>query len=509
MQTDSQALCYYNMSNGTTALLQDYSTAFAHCGFARFGSLDSLTFGGSTACEPHARAWKRWSRTSSFQTNGSHTTDVCSGYDDVFSPCYSRSPCFSPFNPNRGLQPPSLLDRAKQDGPLWVDQRCSREKADEFSLSSEEGADSLSALDSDEEDAYTYILDLNKEIFIPHNPLKRQVAKVEEETAEELNQESEHPDASEEVNGNGCKQQEDTDVNSGVEAYSDFHRKLVVDRKASSFRDVTDSRVIFDLEPDDEGNGKESPEDENEDEKTGRVGVVTYGHDERAARVDEAEKTKMVKMCSWQKEAEEDSNKWLVNEKMAGDGKEETHLTCDEGKSIKLDPKEEKNNRTDTDGEVVQIDTLGPGVNESAYEVGTAGVHMGGDGDRAQNADDSTRNSRSDDTEFRNSKDSHAALVAEKPDSGLKSRKCIFTVTAINRPYDITLKNEADAGGGHGPRASACETSSHSLRYDMGSGLYKQTQMIIHPSPEALNIALVCFTAPTFNPPCLSSSFPQ
>ncbi|XP_055362352.1 uncharacterized protein clmnb isoform X2 [Betta splendens] len=455
---------------------EDYTTTFTVRDSPHFGSLDSLTLGGTTACEPRAGARKRWAGTSSgsttsLQTNGCHTSGVCSSYDDVFSPCYSptgRSPSLSPLNRNKGpvrsaVQPPSLLP-----SPMWVDQRYIRQKDDEFSLSSEDGTDSLSALDSDEEDAYTYILDLNKEICQSHNPLKRQVARVEEETTEELNEESEDPDACAMLNVNGWKQREDTDANSEARAHSEFRRKFVVDKEESSFRDMTDSGAAFDLEPNEEGGGKEPPEDENavrvqgngdysEEEETARAGVVTYGHGGTAARGDEAEKTKMLKMPRWQKEAEGDGNKWLVNETVAGGDEEEMDLTWDEGKNIRLDPKEEEKNSRDEDGGTVQGDTFGKGVNdtvdESGHEVGfsfTAGVNMEVDGDRALRVEDVTKSSRNDETEVRTSGDFEADVTVAKTNDEPESGKCKFTVkkaTVIKHPGGRTPPSLSSGSG--------------------------------------------------------------
>ncbi|XP_055088296.1 interaptin [Periophthalmus magnuspinnatus] len=85
------------------------------------------------------------------------------------------------------LQPPSPLDANVVNPEIhsWldksVDRGYSKTKANEilFSLSSEEGIYSLTPLDSDEEDAYSYILDLNEDVS--EIQAKRQVLRVEEE----------------------------------------------------------------------------------------------------------------------------------------------------------------------------------------------------------------------------------------------------------------------------------------------------------------------------------------
>lgn len=460
--------------------------------------------------------WKHWPRASSgspcatsFQMNGAVTSDVFSSNDDVFSPCRSiseqsaGSPAISPFNKKKGrfrspLQPPSLLDAgvASQESQLWIGQGCNRQKVVDFSLSSEEGIYSLSALDSDEEDAYSYILDLNKEVFLPNNQLKRQIPRVEEETAEEINEESKHLEVCEMLNGNGCKHQEsslaqdvDIDLDSEVKAHS-----VVLDKKESRFRDMTNTRAVFDMEPDDESSGKEQPEEEKvvrgqsngdygEEEKTEHVRVLTYGYDETSARVDEAEKTKMLKMSSWQKGVEEDSKKGLslkrlqVNETVVVDIKEEMDLTFDEGKNRKLDLKEQEDNAKEEDREnqqSVQLDSFGVGVNEtmdkSEYEVrSTSETRINTEEDKGKdhNMEDLTKKSRDENkeeytSEVKNSVDFEAGVTVEETDSELKTKNCKFT------DKKATTINDTDAGvnihNGDSSWTSPYKTPSHSFR---------------------------------------------
>uniref|UniRef100_A0A671VFP9 Calmin n=1 Tax=Sparus aurata TaxID=8175 RepID=A0A671VFP9_SPAAU len=143
----------------------------------------------------------------------------CSGIDEVSISVVAFSSGVK--SGSRGiLKPPSPLDATvvSQDIRSWLekasaDQSYSKPRVDEsrFSLSSEEGIYSLSALDSDEEEAYSYILDLNKEVCQPYNQPKRQVPRVEEETAEEMflngqqTDESKHLEVFEMLNSNGCK----------------------------------------------------------------------------------------------------------------------------------------------------------------------------------------------------------------------------------------------------------------------------------------------------------------
>ncbi|KAM4713378.1 uncharacterized protein FYW61_020415 [Anableps anableps] len=125
-------------------------------------------------------------------------------------------------------------------------------KRNYVSQSSEEGIYSLSALDSDEEDAYSYILDLNKDVFRPNNPSKRQVPKVEEETAEEIEEESKHLEALGMFNGGRYKRQE---VPLGAQSLA--NRKFDLDKIKSSFSETTNNRAVFDLEPEAERKSKE------------------------------------------------------------------------------------------------------------------------------------------------------------------------------------------------------------------------------------------------------------
>uniref|UniRef100_A0A3Q2UQW9 Calmin n=1 Tax=Fundulus heteroclitus TaxID=8078 RepID=A0A3Q2UQW9_FUNHE len=154
----------------------------------------------------------------------------------------SVSPETSFPSSQRVLEPPSPLEAGvtNQEIRSWMDKEYGKKRVhgSHVSQSFEEGTYSLSVLDSDEEDAYTYILDLNKDVFQPNNPPKRQVPKVEEETAEEMEEESKHLEALGMFNGGRRKQQggplsEDTDFNpeSAIGAQSAAHRKFDLDKK--------------------------------------------------------------------------------------------------------------------------------------------------------------------------------------------------------------------------------------------------------------------------------------
>lgn len=475
--------------------------------------------------------WKRWSIASSgspcatsFQMNGAATSDISSGNDEVFSPCRSLteqsagSAGISPIYKSKGrftsgLQPPSLLDAdvARQESQLWRDQGYSRQKMDDFSLSSEEEIYSLSALDSDEEDAYSYILDLHKEVFVPHRQLKSQVPRVEEETAEEINEESKHTKVYESINGSGCKHQDgsvahnaDTDLDSDVRTDSVPHRKSVMDKKKVSFRDMTNTRAGFDMEPDDESSRKEPTDEEtvvraqsyggySEEEKTEHVRVVTRGYDETEHRVDEAEKTKMFVTAGWQKEFVEHSKKGFsvkclqVNEGIVADDKE-VYVTVAIGKDRKLDEEEEEEednvkNEYRENQQSVNLNSLEVGGHEtfdrSVYEVrGTSATRMNTDRhqDAAHSMEDFTNNSKDENkeeytTEGRDSVDFDVGLTVEENHSDLKTKKCRFTdkkAATGNHPIEPTPKNDADGGvnihDGNSGWTSGYSATSHLFR---------------------------------------------
>uniref|UniRef100_A0AAV2KB72 Calponin-homology (CH) domain-containing protein n=1 Tax=Knipowitschia caucasica TaxID=637954 RepID=A0AAV2KB72_KNICA len=105
--------------------------------------------------------WKRWAR---------HSSNNCKS--------------------SSGQQPPSPLDATVANPEIcsWLnrsqDRGYTQTKANEirFSLSSEEGIYSLNRLDSDEEDAYSYILDLNEDVS--KIQAQRKVPRVKEECEE-------------------------------------------------------------------------------------------------------------------------------------------------------------------------------------------------------------------------------------------------------------------------------------------------------------------------------------
>lgn len=494
-------------------MLQDFSTDIEVPETPVFGSLESDIFRGTSAHNPPAPAllkgfeksreqllWKRWSSGSPFAaslyTNGADTPDLSSSSGDIFSPHRSQSTAEQPA----GSAATSPCDRTKgrsrsvdadnQEIQLWTDQGYSKPKEDEspFSLHSEEGINSFSELDSDEEDAYSYILDLNKEVFLTYN-LKHQVPRLKRETEKEINEES-----FEMVNGSGCKPQErsfaqnaDLDVKSEVRAESVVQRKLVLDRKESSFRETTNNKAVFDMEPDDENSGKEEPEEQRvvrgqsdadygEEEQTENGRLVTHEYDE----TDEGEKTKTFQRQSWQKEAEEEIGLSLkcsqVNETMTAGDKEETIITYDEEVEGKLEEEKEENVKEEDMQSVVSLEDSGRGgimIDEPVCEVrdnSTTRINTeeetDGKGDVC-GIEDVTKNSRDENKEestnkVMNSKDLEAVIRVEEKNEGLKTNKRKLTSKeeeTVNHHGERTDVNKR-----HSYNSCVCSLTPHSFR---------------------------------------------
>uniref|UniRef100_A0A672J0T7 Calponin-homology (CH) domain-containing protein n=1 Tax=Salarias fasciatus TaxID=181472 RepID=A0A672J0T7_SALFA len=255
----------------------------------------------------------------------------------------------------RSLQPPSPLDATVISPEIqsWMEMDSGRghgkRRSDDnhISLSSEEGIYTLPALDSDEEDAYSYILDLNKDVFQPYNQLKRQVPKVEEETAEEMIEELKRPEVCQTVNGgleSPTLQSEDLDQGSLIEAESEVHRKFNLDMNESFLREVTNNRGEFDPEPGAESGRKEERQqgravgeqsssdggcgEEVEEKKMENVRWVKDVSDEIS---NDAVKAKVSKVACWQKSVEEGEEGGLFERRVsewrvAQDEDEREHL---------------------------------------------------------------------------------------------------------------------------------------------------------------------------------------
>uniref|UniRef100_A0A3B4H6U4 Calmin n=1 Tax=Pundamilia nyererei TaxID=303518 RepID=A0A3B4H6U4_9CICH len=187
-------------------------------------------------------------RSPSFHTNGTATSDQPAG-----------TASDSHYKKRKGsarstLQPPSPLDAGivSQEVQLWLDsgldQGYDKRRAQScYSLSSEEGIYSLPSLDSDEEDAYSYILELNKDVFQPYNQLKRQVPKVKEETAEEMKEESKYQEGS-------FLQKADFELES---AQSAVHRKFDFDKNERNLSKMTHGGAALDFKPEGESRSTE------------------------------------------------------------------------------------------------------------------------------------------------------------------------------------------------------------------------------------------------------------
>lgn len=346
-------------------ILQDCTTDLEVPEIPNFKSVDSVGFGETVADDPKAQAllkgleesneqllWKEWDRQpSGVQSNLSNSQVV--------------------------LKPPSPLDPIVVSPEIesWVEKTfgfrvCSRPGAGEsrFSLSSEEGIYNSSVLDSDEEEAYSYILDLNKDISKLYNKPKRHVPRVEEETAEELllnaelTGETKHLEEREMPDVSGCRHQEGSiaqSVQPGVRAQPVIHGTSDRDKNESSFTEMANNRAVFDMEPEDDSSGEEESEEERvvrgqsnddggyceeegEKEKTENDRLLMHGCDE--TEIAESEEAKLFEVDSWNKvrEGENGSRHFekctRVGEKRAID-EEEGHdnlMTSVEGLDGKL-----------------------------------------------------------------------------------------------------------------------------------------------------------------------------
>ncbi|XP_035764561.1 calmin-like, partial [Neolamprologus brichardi] len=202
-----------------------------------FGSLESVSFEETDADVPEVQVllegleksseqllWKRWSRRSS----GS-----------------PRSPSFRTNGTAASDQPAGTASDSHYKKRKGSARSC-------YSLSSEEGIYGLPSLDSDEEDAYSYILELNKDVFQPSNQLKRQAPKVKEETAEEIKEESKYQ-------GGSFLQKADFELES---AQAVVHRKFDFDKNERNLRKMTDGGAALDFKPEGESRSTEEHEEQ-------------------------------------------------------------------------------------------------------------------------------------------------------------------------------------------------------------------------------------------------------
>ncbi|KAL3312200.1 hypothetical protein Ciccas_009213 [Cichlidogyrus casuarinus] len=289
-----------------------------------FGSLESVSFEETDADVPEVQVllkgseksseqllWKRWSRRSS----GSPRSPSCHTNGAAASDQPAGTASDSHYKKRKGsgrstLQPPSPLDAGivSQEVRLWLDggldQGYDKRRAQScYSLSSEEGIYSLPSLDSDEEDAYSYILELNKDVFQPYNQLKRQVPKVKEETAEEMKEESKYQEGS-------FLQKADFELES---AQSVVHRKFDFDKNERNLRKMTHGGAALDFMPEGESGSTEEHEEERANRGQSNDDGDYCEEEERGKKtenakmfengVDAAEAT--VEVARWQEDTED------------------------------------------------------------------------------------------------------------------------------------------------------------------------------------------------------------
>ncbi|KAF7661237.1 hypothetical protein LDENG_00266480 [Lucifuga dentata] len=372
-----------------------------------FGSFESISFGETISDDPEAQTlfrrlgksneqllWKRWSTRSlgehrpfthsmsrPINADLSNSNDIFSSYNPQSATDQTVSNAAnSQFNKRRYpsvFQPTSPMDGSTSyEIQSWLekstaDQSYNRPRMD-FSLSSEEGTYNLTALDSDEEDAYSYILDLNKDVFQSHNSLNRQVPKVNEKTVEEMilngqvTEELKHLKASEVLDSNRCEHEERSDAQNG-----DFGRKSEV-KGQSVVRwnsDMGKNKIrlekfnVFDLEeePEDEGRSKEELE-----EKERVVSKSSNGDDDDGVEERKKEKTGNVRLVRC------DRREVVANE--AAETKEEHLLKLDNGKGKKGEEDDVKEEEGGTQESLVKFENFKVGkekiiTDKPAYEV--------------------------------------------------------------------------------------------------------------------------------------------
>ncbi|XP_024147028.1 nesprin-1 isoform X3 [Oryzias melastigma] len=195
--------------------------------------------------------WKRWSRKSS-------------GTSPATTSCIS---------PLRALKLPSPLNAkaVDQEVQMWVSKGLDWRNESQgglespVSFASEDG--SLSALDSDEEDAYSYILDLNEDVSQPHKALKKQVSKVEEETVEEMREELKHTEGNKTVNGNGFQPNWSLDFHSEFEVggHSEVQRDFELNKNKKSFIEMKKRAISSEMNKNTQETSVEDRDGDNHD----------------------------------------------------------------------------------------------------------------------------------------------------------------------------------------------------------------------------------------------------
>ncbi|XP_034383496.1 calmin [Cyclopterus lumpus] len=462
-----------------------------------FGSLESVSSGETHADYPKAQAlvqglegsseqllWKRWARRSSGspRNTSAHTSEAT-----------------SPFNKKKSrsrsiLQPPSPLDAGgvSQEIRSWIenasaDQGDSKPTADEshLSLSSEEGIYSLSALDSDEEDAYSYILDLNEEDFQPYNQLKRQVARVEEETEKDMFSRGEQIEESIHLEVckktfNGSEHQEDSAQHGEpeVRAQSGVDRTFKWDKSESFSREMAHNAAVFDTESEEDsrsreerGDGSVVPGQSNDEgdhcekemikEMTEYARLVKHGCDERAALMGETKNPALFDVDSCKIEVEKETEQ--CGHGIEDNKKEEENVPkFEEGqgrKSGKEQEEEDKDEERETQQSVVNLERFKVGVNEimitdeTACEVRDAtrtNTKEGNDGE-TNGMDMEVLTSEDDKEECSDEVMNSEVRAAEQKDGNLKIRRRELTGETATIAGKTAPKNGTNGGvNGHG-----------------------------------------------------------
>ncbi|XP_037606216.1 uncharacterized protein zgc:100997 isoform X1 [Sebastes umbrosus] len=518
---------------------EDHTTYIEVPEIPNFGSLESVSFGEILADDPEAQAlvqgleksseqrlWKRWARRSP-------------GSPQATSPFNKKkSRCRSNF------QPPSPLNAgiASQEIQSWMekasaDQNYSKPRVDEshFSLSSEEGIYTLPALDSDEEDAYSYILDLNKDVFQPHNQMKRQVLRVEEETEEEIflnrqqTEESKHLEVCKKtLNGAGWKHQEGSraNVDSEVRARSVVHRTFDWDKNESSSRETENSIAVF--EPEEDSRNREEPGDENvvrEDfddycEEERKKERTENGCDTSEALVDETKNTKLFEVASWKTNVEKETERGLfekcgqVSEKRVVD-EEDTVTTFEEGqdrKSGQGKDEEDKEDERENQQNVVNLESFKVNeiiLTEEVGGVGATGINTTEENDGKDNAPKIEDLTCKDEDKEESSDEVMNSMDFEEKDGDFKIKRHELSEkkATIDHPGITAPKNDTNGGVnilGGDRWTPACAATSQSFRE--GGFILQSSAASCDITPLELEMLLVlwillycCFILPQMN----------
>ncbi|XP_075939899.1 uncharacterized protein clmnb [Anarhichas minor] len=477
-----------------------------------FGSLESVSSGETHADDPKAQAavqgleksseqllWNRWARRSSGSPQNTllHTSEA-----------------MPPFNKKRSrsrniLQPPSPLEAnvVSQEIRSWMenasaDQADSKPRVDEshLSLSSEEGIYSLSALDSDEEDAYSYILDLKNEDFQPYNKLKGQVPRVEEETEEDMFLSGEQTEESKHLEVlkntlNGSEHQEDSlaqNVEPEVRAQSGVHRMFEWDKSESSSREMAHGIAVFDTEPEEDSRSREERGDERvvrgqsndegdccererKKEMTENARLVKHGCDKREALMGETKNSKLFDVDSYKIEVEKQTEGGLESRVMDNEKEEENVPKFQEGqerKSGKEQEEDDKDEERETKQSVVNLERFKVGVyeviitDETVYETR---INTKGGNDGKENGPNMEELTREDDKEESSDEVMTSEVIAaQRQDRNLKIKRREHTGNTATIAGKMAPKNDTNGGvnvrGVESGWTPACTATSQSFR---------------------------------------------